>query len=296
MSQVSFGITLSLRSFHFTGFESIDFRRRFGLDDCTSTYDCKYAQSRTECDEAFARAWFGNATWHSADIGPDWLVPGELIIHEHNRDTVHLVPELSPERAKDLYMRARLAQVECERDEARAGHDTLLRGRDNLILNTSEAIEERNRAVFENEQLKTEVQRLREQVSTHDDRYNDMVAIANRNENINRENEDKFERLYEEYKLECMRADSLAKIAEKQANEIDVLKHSLPAIDVPLQQRYEQLQKDYDNECIKADQRAAQLTEMSARYTELARKYANLVDRIEAADSAIVTETADTPD
>lgn len=101
------------------GFKALDFRRKHGLVDYDAiTFASGPAYVRTfEVDEAFARAWFGNSVHGSADIDPHWLVPGELVV---DTPFVALNPELTVERAKDLYVRARFAELEAAMEAAKA--------------------------------------------------------------------------------------------------------------------------------------------------------------------------------
>ncbi len=118
---VSYRVRIDLHQFDdLNGFAAIDKRRAMGLPDFA-----KLAQPRhftvlsADVTEGFARAWFGGDVEDSAEIELDWLVPGELVDDPPiGSGQVDLSPAMTAERIKDLYLRARFAQLQKDLERA----------------------------------------------------------------------------------------------------------------------------------------------------------------------------------
>lgn len=122
-----FSIRLKLENFHLSDFAALDYRRAMGLEDM----NCIRAAPILDYDvfdvtEAFARTWFNGRFDGSAEVNHTWLVPGELGPHPRytengNRDIVRMT--LTPERARDLFVRAKFAKKEEEIAELEAAQN-----------------------------------------------------------------------------------------------------------------------------------------------------------------------------
>ncbi len=116
-----FTIRLDVSDASLTGFKAIDRRRALGLPDrgdFTITNLSRIVEF--EVTEAFARMWFGNACCDGADVNQEWLMPGELIETTwsgYSPTNLSLAPDLSVDRAKELYIRGETEyRIKCAKD------------------------------------------------------------------------------------------------------------------------------------------------------------------------------------
>ena len=111
MSAVQFRVGIKLKRFKMTGYRGLDIRRKYGLEEKTlfevgfdSGHYVYYPVS-----EAFAREFFEpEMDSMTFEIPYTWLVPGELAANHERMGTVNIVPGLSEERIKALWVRADL--------------------------------------------------------------------------------------------------------------------------------------------------------------------------------------------
>jgi len=121
---LSYYLKIDLRPFeHIGGFRAIDKRRALGLEDHDSFKPPwgKYNLLTAIVDEPFARRWFGNDTNHHIEINVDLLTRGEIIdVGSTHCGSIDIHPDLPADRIKDLYIRARFAELERALAEAKA--------------------------------------------------------------------------------------------------------------------------------------------------------------------------------
>jgi hypothetical protein len=110
---VKFRIHLSLAAFDLREFAALDWRRKFGLPDGILA-EAENHWGSFDVPEAFARAWFGNKIDVYADVDTSWLIPGEIVGQHEHATVFRLAPDLTADRAMELFIRARFAAVEAE--------------------------------------------------------------------------------------------------------------------------------------------------------------------------------------
>ena len=133
-----FYITLNLRDNHLTGMLAIDQCRRLKLDELSELRTGEYPVTAYEIqDEAFIRAWFEpHETCSKAAVELDWLTSDDVFEDEGR---VKLRTDLSDDRAKMLYLRARFENLK----EAYKGINDMLRedDDDDLVDDMDDEIE-----------------------------------------------------------------------------------------------------------------------------------------------------------
>jgi len=89
-----------------SGLNALDFRRRLGLSDKVNFYISTYSQHCV--DEAFARMHFGpEQVLGEVRVPATALLPGEIVERPD-----HLQVELTDERAKELYIVGKIAELQ----------------------------------------------------------------------------------------------------------------------------------------------------------------------------------------
>jgi hypothetical protein len=119
----AFTIYLSLPRTSFSGVEAIDFCRRLGLPERANLMlgDAHLRDLITDVDEGFARAWFGpKQTQGHASVAYEWLAAGEMVEVEDRVWPGRFKLDITPERARELYVRARFEDLREELAHAEA--------------------------------------------------------------------------------------------------------------------------------------------------------------------------------
>lgn len=112
-----FKIDVQIDSVRFTGLQALDFARRHGLPDTATLYVGSQNTTgvdwyvRVTVDESFARAWFSPTEQvEEATIPIELLARGDLVTVE-GRPQVCGLAQLSPERAKELFVASRFREA-----------------------------------------------------------------------------------------------------------------------------------------------------------------------------------------
>jgi hypothetical protein len=95
---------------HLSGFEAIDYCRKFGIEEKSYVFGSGRTYVETPVTEAFARAWFGGDLAGDAEVSADKLLPGELAINSNGQ--LDLAPKaISGARVEELYIAGRFAAI-----------------------------------------------------------------------------------------------------------------------------------------------------------------------------------------